>query len=864
MKSLTKYFVPKNYKLSLNLNPDKLNFSGSVIVSGDPKADEIHLHIGKDLEITEVASGTNDSPKWSIVEENESISGRRELIVKTHAQWLSVKFTCESIEPTAMSGLYTPSYRLDGKRHYLFATQFEPNYAADCFPCIDEPAAKATFDISVAIPPQYDNWTILSNMPEARCVGNRRYFEQTPKMSTYLVAIVAGDLVKQSTETESGVQVSTYTTPNQRIGDLSFPLETAVRSLEYYEDYFGIPYPLPKLDNVAIPDFSAGAMENWGLITYRESMFLADETSSVDARQVVTSTVAHEIAHQWFGDLVTMRWWNDLWLNESFASLMEDMAGDHLHPEYHVWETFAATDAFSAMRRDSASEVQAVQQEVDDPREIPLLFDSAIVYAKGKRLLKMLMRYIGEDVFQKGIKTYLESHKYDNTTASDLWKALSDASGQDIEALMAPWLTQPGYPVVTVKRTSDKITLSQHRVRSDGKSDDTIWPIPLFSNSNKVPKLMTERTIDVKPGRKLQLNMGGDGYFITDYGPMQERLSPETCEQKPLDQIKLINDGLLLSEAYGAEYFNAEISEIQYIMFIKNPAILLAAERVVGFTRSLLDDDRDPNFRRLIGIVHYPLYYDYFIADRHQDLTVADRQILPMLISSELYADNETVVSGMLEMAERDDVMDLDADIRSIALSAGVEYGDGKQFQRLWDLYVYSNNADLREDIASALTKARRPKEIKYTLKQIKSNIVRPQDKWLFIYCLMSNPAARPQTWRWLQDNWDWIMDIYKDDMSFDDFIRIAGSTLKTSQELTEFDKLFGALAKDMPAVKRTVNIAHEQIARRIELVETCQPLIEEYTDMILYDRSIWSDGMGPFYSEYSDDIDMDWFDGKR
>lgn len=864
MKSLTKYFNPKNYKLSLNLNPDRLNFEGTVIIIGKPLGDVAHFHIGKELEIVEVASDTDDSPKWEIVDEEKSLSRRREIIVYTQAKWISIKFKHPKIETSSMSGLYAPVYKVDDETHHMFSTQFEPNYAADCFPCIDEPAAKATFDIDVALTPEYDNWTVISNMPEKKHIGSHRYFETTPKMSTYLVAIVAGELISRSAKTESGVKVSAYATPAQDSDELAFPLETAVHAIEFYEDYFGIPYPLPKLDNVAIPDFSAGAMENWGLITYRESMFLADETSSIDTRQTSVSTVAHEIAHQWFGDLVTMQWWNDLWLNESFASLMEDLAGDSLHPEYHVWESFAATDAFSAMYRDSASDVQAVQQEVDDPREIPLLFDSAIVYAKGKRLLKMLMRYVGKNVFRNGIKQYLESHKYGNTTADDLWQALSDASGEDIKALMTPWLTQPGYPVVTIKRELGKISLTQRRVRSDSKNDNTTWPIPLFLSGSKTPRLMTERTIEIKSAGNLQLNMGGDSYFIADYGPAEQMTTPDISEQKPLDQIKLINDSLLLSETYGGVYFNDAINYVQYIMFIKNPAVLIAAERVASFARSMLADDMDPNYRRLIGIVHYPLYYDYFIADHHQDLTVADRQIVPTVISRELYAGNEAVVKSMTSMGISDDVVKLNADLRPLAMSAAVQYGDGSPFKRLWDIYLITNDADLREDIAAALSRSRKADEIEYNLTQIRSGAVRTQDKWSFIYYLMSNTVARPKAWQWLQDNWNWIEQTYYGDMSFDDFIRIAGATLSTPKELKEFDKLFGELAKRIPATERTVNIAREQITRRIELIRSCRSIVDDFTDMILYNRSIWSDGIGPFISEFSDDIDMSWFKDKR
>ena len=350
IRRLLDYFAPQHYQLQLNIEPEQSRFSGQVTVTGETVGKQARLH-SKDLDILSVKTERNDSPDWRLSED--------ELIIDDTANEITVQFQGR-LSDTAMNGLYLCKYRQDGHICRLFATQFESHYARKCFPCVDEPSAKATFDLSITVNSP-DVQTVLSNMPGEQ-VNHTWRFQTTPKMSTYLLAFVGGNFVSKSDRTKRGVKVNVYATPAQPTGLLDYALDTAVKSVEFYEDYFGIDYPLPKLDNVALPDFSAGAMENWGLITYRESAMLADNNSAVDTRESVAITITHEIAHQWFGNLVTMAWWDDLWLNESFASLMEHIVTDRLHPEYHVMDDFQASDVFYALTRDSLAGVQAVRQ----------------------------------------------------------------------------------------------------------------------------------------------------------------------------------------------------------------------------------------------------------------------------------------------------------------------------------------------------------------------------------------------------------------------------------------------------------------------------------------------------------------------
>ncbi len=495
-------FQPSHYNIYLDINRANKQFSGTSTITGDAKTQSISIH-QKFLNIDSVTADGADV-SFTKDDDNEAINID---LPKTGEVTLAVKFNAKLTD--TMMGIYPSYYEVDGVKKQIIGTQFETTAARQAFPCVDEPEAKATFDLAIKFD-EHAGETIISNMPETRTENGVHYFDTTMRMSTYLIAFGFGELQSKETTTKSGVKVGVFATKAHKADELDFALDIAKRSIEFYEDFYQTPYPLPHSWQLALPDFSAGAMENWGLVTYREAYLLLDpKNTSFEMKQLVATVIAHELAHQWFGDLVTMKWWDDLWLNESFANMMEYVAIDAIEPDWHIWEVFQTSDVPAALQRDATDGVQSVHVQVEDPAEIDSIFDSAIVYAKGARMLVMARALVGDKALREGLKNYFAAHKFHNATGADLWAALGDASGINVGAIMNSWLEQPGYPVVTAKVEDGKLTLSQQQFFiGESKDVDRKWQIPLNSNYDAVPEIMADQTVTVAIIRNFAKQMG--------------------------------------------------------------------------------------------------------------------------------------------------------------------------------------------------------------------------------------------------------------------------------------------------------------------------------------------------------------------
>lgn len=450
-----------------------------------------------------------------------------------------------------MKGFYRSKYQVDGKQKYMAVTQFEATDARRCLPCWDEPAVKAEFECTIRAP---SGQTVVSNMPLKKGFPSDSKggsltewsFERTPRMSTYLLAFVVGEFEfieakSRAMRFEEGkacgdVRIRVYA-PKGRTDQATFALDVAVKCLNYYTEFFEIGYPLPKLDLIAIPDFSAGAMENWGCVTYRTVCLLVDEkNTSLSNKQYVAIVVAHELAHQWFGNLVTMEWWTELWLNEGFASWVEYLAVDKLFPEWKVWQKFINDAHNPALKLDSLLSSHPIEVPVQHPSEIDEIFD-AISYLKGAAVIRMLANYLGTETFRKGLVAYLSKFKYSNARTVDLWRFLEIGGGLrqgQVSQLMTNWTGKMGYPLVTVDEKDGALVVSQkHFVSSGSGNADTLWQVPVsldvYAAGAKEAKTQqfvlkgqsetVEYAASAGTAPAVLANPDSRAYFIVSYGP---------------------------------------------------------------------------------------------------------------------------------------------------------------------------------------------------------------------------------------------------------------------------------------------------------------------------------------------------------
>ena len=813
-------FTPNHYNLTLDLTrAEEKEFSGTVIISGDSTSESISLH-SKGLTI-QSATIDNQPADVSFGEFDELRLSQPNLENGNHT--IHINFSGNITD--AMHGLYPCYFTHDGVKKQLFATQFESHHAREVFPCVDEPAAKAEYDLTLVT---RTGIAVLGNMPvkseEENGDSLTTTFEETPRMSSYLLAFVIGELHKKTARTKSGVEVNIWATPAQNENTLDFALDIATRSIDFYDEYFGVKYPLPKSDHVALPDFSSGAMENWGLITYRESCLLADpELTPESSRRFIATVISHELSHQWFGNLVTMNWWNDLWLNESFANMMEYVAIDALHPEWRMWEDFATNEVTAALRRDSLDGVQSVQADVNHPDEISTLFDPAIVYAKGGRLLVMVRKLIGEEAFRAGLKSYFEKFAYKNTVGNDLWQELESASGQPIVNLMNAWISQPGLPIISVSSSHDAATLSQERFFvGEHQPSDALWPIPLFANQPLDVKILDQKETTVSIEKPLQLNCGLSAHFITKYDEStREYLLKNITELPTLDKICILQDATILARAG----FENSASLLPLALSLKtetNEKVFGMAAGALTELRKFVDDnDAARDSLKKISGEFARATFEELDWDEKAGESDDDRERRTTALSLMMYSEDKKVLNEAKTRFDNNKLEDLPTEIRALIISANVRHFETPEMiENLFAAYKNTPSNDLQNDIAIGLTSTKNPETAEKILANIKdSNIIRPQDasRW-FVY-LIRTRESRQIAWNWLKENWVWVEGTFGEDKSYDDFIRYAATALLTSNELDDFRQFFEPM-ENIPALTRTIKLGITEISARVELIE--------------------------------------------
>ena len=837
VKHFIETFVPEHYDLFLDLNRADKSFSGKVTITGEAKTSKISLH-QKDLTVEAVEVAGQARP-FTLDKDNEAL-----YIELEAAGPVLVTITYTGQITDNMTGIYPSYYTVDGVKKEIISTQFESHFAREAFPSVDEPEAKATFDLALKFD-QAEGELALSNMPEID-VENRKAtgvwkFETTPRMSSYLLAFAAGDMQGITSKTKNGTLVGVYATKAHPESNLEFALDIAVRCIEFYEEYYGVKYPIPQSLHVALPDFSAGAMENWGLVTYREIYLLVDENSTALSRQTVALVVAHELAHQWFGNLVTMKWWDDLWLNESFANMMEYVSVDAIEPSWKIFEDFQTSGVPYALKRDATDGVQSVHVEVKHPDEINTLFDGAIVYAKGSRLMHMLRRWLGDDAFRKGLGAYFEKHQYGNTIGRDLWDDLSQASGRDVAAFMDAWLEQPGYPVVTAKVENDSLILTQKQFFI-GEHEDRgrLWPVPLNSNWQGLPDTLTTERLEIpnyaalaaQNDGALRLNTENTAHYITDYqGELLDALLNNLSSLDNISKLQIVQERRLLAESGKISYADL-LPVISKLANETSYMVVSAVSQVLEGLNRFVDEgsQTEEDYKALLKVLSQS-NFDRLGFEKQAGESDEDEMVRQLIVGNMIKADDETAKAQASQIFDkyRDNLEKLPAAIRLQVLVNQIKHHESKELTKLYlDLYVASNDGSFKNALSTALSYTKNKETLDELLATWKDKFtVKPQDLSAWYARFLSRDFTQEAVWTWARENWDWIKAALGGDMSFDSFVISPAMVFKTEKRLAEYKAFFEPQLDDM-AISRNISMGIKEIAARVELVKCEKEAVEK------------------------------------
>lgn len=828
VKRFYETFHPEHYDLRINVNRKQKEINGTSTVTGEVIENPVFIN-QKNMTIDSVKVDGKDVP-FDVLEKDEAIKIETG---KNGKAIIEVEYSAPLTD--TMMGIYPSYYEVDGVKKQIIGTQFETTFARQAFPCIDEPEAKATFTLALKWDEE-DGEVALANMPEVEVdKDGYHHFEETVRMSSYLVAFAFGDLQSKTTHTKDGVLIGVYATKAHKPKELDFALDVAKNAIEFYEEFYQTKYPLPQSLQLALPDFSAGAMENWGLVTYREAYLLLDpDNTSLEMKKLVATVITHELAHQWFGDLVTMKWWDNLWLNESFANMMEYLSVDGLEPDWHIWEMFQTSEAPAALTRDATDGVQPIQMEINDPADIDSAFDSAIVYAKGSRMLVMVRSLLGDDALRKGLKYYFDHHKFGNATGDDLWDALSTATDLDIGKIIHSWLKQPGYPVVSayVDSSDGHLKLSQQQFFvGEGKDVGRQWQIPLNANF-KAPKIMSDKEIDLgyyknlrsEAGHPLRINVGNNSHFIVKYDKtLLDDILAHVDELDPIAKLQLLQDLRLLAEGKQISYA-AVVPLLTKFADSKSSVVINALYATAAKLRQFVEPEsaQEKDLKKL---------YDKLSAGQVARLgwkvkpgeSDEDAQIRPYELSASLYAENKDSIKTAHEIftANEDNLEAMNADIRPYVLINEVKnFGNAELVDKLIKEYQRTADPSYKVDLRSAVTSTKDLAAIKAIVGDFENaDVVKPQDLRGWYRGLLANHYGQQAAWDWIREDWDWLDKTVGGDMEFATFITVTTGVFHTPERLKEFKEFFEPKV-NVPLLSREIKMDIKVIEGKVNLIE--------------------------------------------
>eukprot|EP00455_Lapot_gusevi_P042990 TRINITY_DN5178_c0_g1_i4.p1 TRINITY_DN5178_c0_g1~~TRINITY_DN5178_c0_g1_i4.p1 ORF type:complete len:890 (-),score=225.50 TRINITY_DN5178_c0_g1_i4:74-2743(-) len=596
--------VPDRYEVFIQVNPDFEGFCGRVLIDLDVKKktrdvifNAVELKFGHaTLRYTpprQQSTKVLELPPGEIEEDDDETAYFETPFDMLPGGTLQLEINYSGNLQQQQMGFFLAKYPHQGQTRSIAATQFEATYARRALPCRDEPAFKAIFQLHFCFPTFSPLFLARSNTPivhrttqnapllplpstnrSVEISGENRelewqyyLFEPSPLMSTYLLAWVLGEYDVLEATTTEGVLVGVYVPPGAREKG-QFALDVACRSMSYFHSYFGVVYPLPHVHLLSVPDFGGVAMENWGCVTFRDKLLVVDQDTSTDTKVYAALIIAHELAHQWFGNYVTMKWWSQLWLNEGFATFMQYKAIDALFPDWHVWHRYVSHQTFAALKLDALQSSHPIEVEVEDPEEIEEIFDD-ISYDKGSAVIRMIEAHLGADVFQQALHLYLLKHAYSNAVTEDLWACMTEVSGVDVKSLMDPWTKETGFPLLSVTLQDNQLVFRQHRFfasalsSDDSMSSSTLWQVPIkvqsltHPASAPVSRLMTQANMAMSLGEESQhgmvavkVNVAQTGLYRVCYEPVLfEQIVAHFHQLGVADRMGMLNDSLALCRA---------------------------------------------------------------------------------------------------------------------------------------------------------------------------------------------------------------------------------------------------------------------------------------------------------------------------
>ena len=763
--------VPKRYDLRLEPDLVAATFAGEAVITVEVETTVTEIVCNAAELAIQSAALTRDGsvPIHGSITLDEANERARFVFPAAIApgEWkLTLRFTGTLND--RLHGFYRSTYKdAAGASHTIAATQFEATDARRGFPCWDEPAFKAVFGVTLVVA---ETLAAVSNSAVAReeSLGDGRravQFADTIRMSTYLVAFVVGELEATDPVMVGPTPVRVWCVPGKK-ALARFALDVGAYSLAFFERYYGLPYPGDKVDLLAIPDFAAGAMENLGAITFRENALLVNEAAASHAElERIADVVAHELAHMWFGDLVTMAWWNGIWLNEAFATFMELMAVDAWKPEWRRWTTFGVSRA-AAMQVDGLEATRSIEYEVRNPHDCRAMFD-LLTYEKGASVLRMLEQHLGPDVFREGVRLYLERHRYANAETTDLWRALGDASHQPIPAIMDGWIFKPGYPVVTADLDGAGLKLSQRRFQYLGGEADRgqRWRIPVVLRA-AVKRGYVERRLLLDgeeasvelPAKAdwIVVNSGGHGFYRVRYGPaLLKKLANAAMKIAPIERFNLLTDSFALAQAGlmpAVDYLDLTArftAESDRNVWTALNSSLAYVNRVI----------RDELRGGLASLVRHRLAEKVSLLgwEVQEEETELDRQLRGDLLRTiGTLGDDEEVRARAREAYARyrDDESSVDANVLPAVIAILAAAGGEAEYSEFRGRFKNARTPQEEQRYLYALAGFRQAELLGQTLEMTLNGEIRSQDAPYVIRSLLGSVYGRGLAWDFIKGNW--------------------------------------------------------------------------------------------------------------